>query len=1019
MYGLANRAYRLIGDLEGMLYRPLQSISGIEMRRGKLSFPCQLSQIREGFVPFENGGLWAEGEFDHYALFRFTLSLPECPAGEDLYLRVETNQSGHNMVKPQMLIYREEEALQGLDTNHRRLRVTDLAGGRETFYVYAFCGLGHKTPYGGAIDLCGALGVRLSVALETRNQALADCVFSLKTAYAYLSAFSEGSYEHGKILGSISDALTLLDLRHPHSPELYASAQKAGEHLQKTLFEETHPGFGSATLIGHTHIDLAWLWQYHHTKDKALRSFATEVKLLSDFPEHRFMSSQAQLYEFVKEQDSALYEKIRALVKEGRWEAEGAMWVEPDMNLSSGESIVRQILYGKRFFREEFGVDCKVLWLPDVFGYSAALPQILKKSGVSYFMTAKLGTNEKNRFPHDTFLWQGLDGTKILSHLISYLPGVYNPNVEGTAVLAGWRNYAEKHLNEDILVPFGFADGGGGPTEEQIETVRRMKNGLPGVPSMRFDTVGNYFRRLEERVLSDDRLPTWAGEIYYERHRGTYTSMARVKKQNRRCEFLYRDAEWLSVLSGALGGFSFPKEAMEQGRKKMLLNQFHDVLPGTSIGPVYEDSDALYREAFATGEAVKEGAIAALTAPGEGVTVWNPHGWEAGGYVSYLGASYYVPKVPAMGYVALSPAQLAAHSTGGVTLSGDVIESPYYRIRLSPEGGIASLYDKEAERECFQEGQVANRLRIFEDKPGLLSGYREDNWNLDSYYTLKEFPLAPPTERQVLERSGEQVRIRTLWRYENSTLRQDMVVYAHSPRIDFETEVDWKETGAVIKAEFPVDVNARRATYEIQFGHIERPTTRNTSWEEAQFEVCGHKWADISDGGYGMALLNDCKYGYSALGSTLSLTLLRSGDSPYPEADKERHRFTYAILPHRGDHNEGRVPEEAFLLNDPLFVRPGIPVGQGQCSLFSCQGAILDTVKPAEDGDGVVLRLYEGRNAKTPVRIRSDLPIESAVFTDLLEVPTGDAPTLVDNEISFTASPFEILTLRVKVKGKK
>lgn len=1018
MYGLINRIKRLLDEIESLLYQEAGLIKMLKIRKGKIEFPCNITEITDGYSDFNNGSIWSEKEFSNYALFRFDIEIQDVSGDEDVFLHISTNQGGgHNMVRPQMLLIAADGVIQGLDTNHEYVRLDDSAKGIRRYYVYAFSGIKQKTPYGKDVDLDVADGVRLYVDVQKRNRLLNDFYFNVKTAYTYLHHFDEGSFEYQKILHIVSRSLTYLDLRNPYTQEFNESVTAANKYIQRELYDKNYSGTGNATLVGHTHIDLAWLWQYEHTKDKAVRSFATEVKLLDEYPEHRFMSGQAQLYEYVKNQTPALFAKIKALIEQGRWEAEGAMWVEPDMNLCFGESIIRQILYGKKFFIKEFGVDCKVLWLPDVFGYSASLPQILKKSGIKYFMTAKLGTNEKNRFPFDTFYWKGIDGSRVLSHLTSYLPGVYNPDIHSGEILTGWRNYAQKDINDDILIPFGYADGGGGPTYEQIEEIKRLKNGLPGVPRVKIGKVLEYFETLEEKLEGQTNVPIWNGEIYYEKHRGTYTSMAKNKLKNRKCEILFQNAEWLWSLANVFHRIEFPKDEFESGMKRMLLNQFHDVLPGTSIKEVYDDSDALYHEAFDIGEKICRHAIDTIVSDiqDEGVVVFNPYSEKTDGYVSIGGELYFVKDVPAKGFSVYK--DLVSLPQNPVIIKHNQMENQYYVLTLSSEGFIESLYDKSAQRQCFISGCQANRLRIFEDKPGLLNGWKEDNWNLDSYYRIREFSMPRPNKIEIIENGAERGIIRIERKYQNSLIKQDVIMYARSPRIDFRTEIDWHENGQVLKSEFPVDVNATRASYEIQFGYIERPTTSNTSWEEAKFEVCGHRWADISDGGYGMALMNDCKYGYSAEESRISLTLLRCGDSPNPYADKEKHSFTYSILPHKGSLQQAGVIKHAFLLNNPLFaVEKDFHKGgliPDSFSLFTCHGAVLDTIKPAEDGDGYILRVYESNNTHSDVTILCGSLVTRAFFVDLMENELGSEPSFMQQTITFPIKPFEIVTIKL------
>lgn len=1020
MYNLELRITRLLQELDATAIVSTEKIQNIEIRQGRLDMPCRFSGIKDGFLPYSQGDEWSDTAFDSYALFRFNIDIKEAPAEQEYCLNITTNKyNGHNMQRPQMLLAFGDESFQGLDSNHTRAYLGDVLGKQEV-NLYAFSGISKKGPYGSYVEMENFDGARLYAELELIDKRVKNLYFDISVPFMYLKLMDKSSADYIKILNTLNDALSLLDLRNPHSEQFYLGVARAEEYLEKNLYGIESYNAGKATMVGHTHIDIAWLWRYEHTRNKAQRSFATEVMLLDRYPEHRFMSSQALLYNFVKEDDPELYERIKELIKEGRWEAEGAMWVEPDINLSSGESIVRQIMYGKRFFKEEFGVDCEILWLPDVFGYTGALPQLIKKSDLKYFMTSKLPSNEINRFPYDTFIWRGIDGSEVLSHLTNYVCG-YNAQIESGEIYTGWQKYKGKDINDDILINFGYADGGGGVTTEQVEVIKRSSRGIPGVPKTKISTPTEYFHSLEKRVSGNKRLPSWCGEIYYERHRGTYTSMARVKKQNRKCEFLLSNAEWLWMLSCCFEKRPFPKERFEVALKNLMINQFHDVLPGTSIEEVYKDTEVLYDEAFEIGEGICKEALSLIPrndASGK-ITVFNPYSNRVSGYVKHKDKYLFVYDIPARGF-ATRDAE-ASKPQVAVSFDNNVVENEYYKITLNEKCEIVSLYDKRAEREAITPGKSANRLRIFEDLPGLPGGEREDNWNLDPYYKEREFELSAPEKWEIINEGGEYVIIRTECKYMSSTIKSDMIVYARSPRIDFNMDIDWKENCQVIKAEFPAFVNATRATYEIQYGYVERNTVFNTSYDEARYEVCGHKWADISDGGYGISILNDSKYGHSALGSELSLTLLRSGCCPNPSADKERHRFTYSLLPHIGDFREADVVKEAYLLNNPMFALDGdlaIENNSKEFPFLECDGAVIDTVKPAEYGDGIVLRIYEPYNRQNKVKIYCGKKIKSAEFMTLTEERVDDTTEITrigDSELSFTIKPFEVLTLKLYI----
>jgi alpha-mannosidase len=1035
---------RIKNDLLALIAKKKEFISDIEIRHGKIERPYMATEIKDGFKKYNPGDEWAKVNIGEYAIFRYSVEIPENFNGQRVSLCMSTNKDGWDALNPQMLVFVNGKFWQGIDVNHRNTILTENATAGEKFDIilYAFAGLNPSN----SMD-----GVRYYAHIETIDREINQLYYDMQTPLYYLSAMDPNNMNSVRILNILNDASNFIDLREPYSDLFYKGVKAAHNLISESLFLNNNNSIAHASLIGHTHIDVAWLWQYMHTRDKTTRSFSTVVRLMKEYPEYKFYSSQPQLYQFIKEDLPNLYEEIKQLIKDGRWEADGAAWVESDMNIPSGESLVRQLLFGKRFFKEEFDVDSKMLWLPDVFGYNAALPQILKKAGVDYFMTAKLAFCEYNRFPHDTFMWRGIDGTEILSQVLCYAPRGYNNMTDSSDILVSWDKYNEKYLNQDILLTFGYGDGGGGPTASMIESAVRMKNGLPGCPSAEITRADEYFKRLEKTVENNSALPVWSGELYYENHRGTYTSMAKNKKFNRKCEILYHNAELLSSINSALNNGKYPKEKLNDGWKKILLNQFHDVLPGSSIEAVYKDSDIIYGEAVniaqdICGEAINE-IINNININQNSLVVFNPHGKNicgiaefesdkpiksielADGTVKLCQKSYkssninniynvFVENIPAKGF-----AVLKFHSDGGeenkLTASKDYIENKFYKIKLLPDGSIESIYDKKASRQIFRNGQRANVLKAFEDKPR-----HEDNWNLDEYYIEKFWEMNDIQSVEIIESGSVRVVIEIKRKFVNSTVTQRMIVYAEQPEIVFETDMDWKEKDIVVKAEFPVDVNTDKALYEIQFGYIERNTHRNTSWDEAKFEVCGHKWAYIGDNGYGIGILNDCKYGYDAYKSTMRLTLLRSGTYPNPNADKEFHTFVYAILPQNGVFSESNIVEKAHLLNNPLFAKVSDKNNnksdlKDKFSLFECDGALLETIKMSEDDNGYILRIYEPVNRGGQVKIKSYDKIKSAVLCNLIEqnINSFDKDnkeiTVKDNEIEFNIKPFEIISIRV------
>ena len=773
---------------------------------------------------------------------------------------------------------------------------------------------------------------------------------------------------------------------------------------------------------------------------------------MKQYPDYVFMSSQPQLYKYVKEDRPEIYEEIKKMIKAGRWEAEGAMWLEADCNLTSGESLVRQILFGTRFFKQEFGIENKILWLPDVFGYSAALPQILKKSGIEYFMTTKISWNQFNRMPYDTFMWQGIDGTDILTYFISTQDydkenkstnlTTYNGNTTPTQVMGCWQRYQQKELTNEVMNCFGFGDGGGGPTKEMLEYTERLSKGIPGSPQVKLGNSLDFFKRLEKKVAGNKRLPKWVGELYLEYHRGTYTTMARNKRYNRKTEFLNQDAELLSSINKTLLGAGYPQKEINECWEATLLNQFHDIISGSSIKEVYEDSKAQYEAIGAVGRTlvatVINGVASQIKTEQTSVVVFNqlgflrsdiaefklPEGWNFADvyenerkFTTQLAGDsiiFFAENVPSKGYKSFT-LKKATQPEAANTFKLDIkhLENKYFTILLDDNGNFVSIYDKNRERELLQKGQKGNLLQAFEDKP-----FNNDAWDIDIYYQEKMWEIDNITDIQVIENGSVRSALKIKRTFLNSTIEQTIYLYSDINRIDFDSTIDWKEKQILLKAAFPVDIHSDKATYEIQYGNVERPTHWNTSWDWARFEVCGHKWADLSEGGYGVSLLNDCKYGHDIKDSVMRLTLLKSSTSPNVDADREIHNFIYSIYPHAGDWKTADVEGMAYNLNCPFYTKVE-PAHDGSLPAefsfvrLDCDNVMIEVVKKAEDSDDTIVRLYEYKNKRTSVRLTCCKPLVYAAECDLMENETGTVE-VEENAFAFDIKPYEIKTFKIR-----
>ena len=948
---------------------------------------------------------------DKHWWLHFKVTVPECSEGKEVRLFFVTGKENEwDAINPQGILYINGELIGGADANHHEY---PLKAGEYDIYFYL---------YSGRVE-----GIfNLVASLHTVDLAVEKLYYDIKVPLESANCLAENDKNRFDILKHLQIATNMIDLRSPYNEDFYRSIKEADQYMA-TEFYGKACGDSDITVhcIGHTHIDVAWLWTLAQTVEKTQRSFSNVLGLMERYPEYKFMSSQPQLYAYLKESAPEVYEKVKEKVREGRWEAEGAMWLEADCNLISGESMVRQIIHGKRFMKEEFDVDSKTLWLPDVFGYSAALPQILKKCGVDNFVTSKISWNEMNTMPYDTFMWEGIDGTEIFSNFLTAQDSrpdgstenytTYNAFLRPNQVLGAWNRYQQKDYNKDVTMTYGYGDGGGGPTAWMLENQRRLSYGIPGMPKTKISTSAEWLGRVRENFQKSckelRRTPRWVGELYLELHRGTYTSVAKNKKNNRDCEFLLQKAESINAIAAAMGTRpDYPDEKLYSAWQTLLLNQFHDILPGSSIKEVYDDCDVDYANIKNTANAEITNALDSIAAnvKGRGELVYNPTGYDMSGLIEKNGELYETPEIPAYGYkvVDLSAAE------NRVQVIGPMLENDYYTLVLDKAGRIKTLYDKENRREVLIAGAYGNEFRVFEDFP---KDY--DNWEISRYYSEKMWVLDSKADIKpftnnvgagfVVERD-----------YLDSKISQTIQLYNNSRRIDFKTEIDWKQDHQILKIAFPLDLHTTKATYDIQFGNIERPTHSNTSWDAAKFEVCAHKWVDVSENGYGVALLNNCKYGFNTVGSTVSLTVLKCGTNPNPEADRCHHEFTYSLLPHSGDFREAMVQKEAYRLNNPM-VSKSVDNPNGTLvdsySAISCdsENVTIDTLKKAYDGSGIVARLFDSFDCRKTVKLKVGFDFQKAHLCDMLENEISELEVR-DGEIILPLKNFEIATIKIK-----
>ena len=837
-----------------------------------------------------------------------------------------------------------------------------------------------------------------------------------------------------RVLQIMYDAFKMVDFTNTVSPKFKEELQKADEFMSKEFKSiDWHCAMGKNFYCGNSHIDVMWLWPLKETERKVGRTYNTLVTLMEEYPDYIFNFSQVPLFKYLEKNYPETFKKVKEYIKDGRVEPVGGTWVENDTNLVSGESMVRQCLYGQRYMRDVLGADVRVGYIPDVFGYSYALPQIYKKAGLDYFLTTKLSWQDTNRFPYDIFWWEGVDGTKILT----YLPRQY---VDAMDDLDAHKKvtdaYRDRLKCSDYLALIGWGDGGGGPTRESIEAIRRLDN-IPGFQKGEWSRVHDFFDNVASK---SQNLPVYNDELYFEYHRGTYTNWGQIKKNNRKSELGLHDAELLSVLAKPLG-VKYPKEEMVADWEKVLLNQFHDCIPGDSITEVYTDSIKDYDEIKASIKTIIDNALKTLAenadTEGEGtpvfvfntlshdrfdivemewsgdenVIVCDKEGEAQNSQVSN-GKLFFEAQVPSMGYAVYFVKKGKSEADISLTFDGKLISSQFYEIGLNPDGTIGAIWDNEMDRNVLPPLARANVLELFEDKPT-----EYEAWELEHDFENRKWEWTKVAGPSLVESGPVRMVIRTEYKTEKSTLSQDMIIYANKPTIDFKTKVDWHEERVLFKAAFPVDIRSSRATYDINYGLIERSTTKNTTKEQAQYEVSGHKWADLSEVDYGVSILNDCKYGWDIKGNIMRLTLLKSSKWPDPVSDMGEHEFTYSLFAHEGSYLADTI-ELASDLNTPLYAFiTDSHKGEDSSSSFvsvNTENVIVDCVKEAEDDDSVIVRVFEPLGARGPVFLEFDRGIISCVETNLLEEEIKSQVDIEEDTISFMIKPFEIRTFKIK-----
>ncbi len=938
---------------------------------------------------------------------------------------------------------------------HNKLRV-EADGKKHVIHLEAYAG----HPWGGCGPFEGA-GIVVNIGktlpafpntfeggwLLERFEAVHSLFYDIRSLFETAKALDGNSLRRASILREVYNAVIGISF-NASGETLEAQAAEAAKKTAPLLAQKNSPSTPAVYLAGHAHIDHAWLWHIGETERKVARTFANMIRFIKEYPEFIFIQSQPCQLEIVYREYPDVFAEVKEAYAKGNWEPNGGMWVEADCNIPSGESLIRQFLVGKQASKELLGYEADTLWLPDVFGYAAALPQILAGCRIKYFVTSKINWNDTTRFPYDTFIWRGIDGTGINSHFISAKNAGYNGRVTPQELTDIWNEVQHKEVQSACVRSIGEGDGGGGTLRADLEMARRL-NDLEGCPKAQWKTVSS---ALESIFSEQVELPEWRGELYLELHRGTYTTQSRTKRNNRLIEFGLRGTEFLCSLESLDNRENWPGDKLLECWKKMLTNQFHDIIPGSCIGRVYTEAEAESAEILSElAEITSSVRKRILSRVGGAVLAVNDLGWERNDvltvkeallsgisavkaddgtvypvqrYINLDGemTAAFTPKLPSLGWRRFSAASEAPEQKSSFVYSGESLETPFFRIAFDSSGRITSLIIKETGQEMVAEGGSFNALITAEDVPVFW-----DAWDIDADWTKH---ITEETRLVSTEAAADgAVCFRLRRKYDigtASTLVQDMVCYSSNPRIDFENRVQWNEKWRLLKVEFDTALDTTQVRCEVQYGHIWRNTHKNLMQDRAKFEICAHKWISLEEDGGGIALLNDCKYGHDVHGGRMRLSLLRSPIAPDPDADRGSHAFTYAILPFSGSFAASDVIASAYELNSPSSIEvtaPGTGVihaagntaaaEQDSYSLCTVDNSavIIESVKIPEDRESktLILRLYESRGGRT---VRFSGTPGSAFQTDMLEENPA-ALALNGNELALDFRPFEIKTIRV------
>lgn len=824
------------------------------------------------------------------------------------------------------------------------------------------------------------------------------------------------------LLAALDRAFIALDTRDPIGEAFYESVDYASEVLQEGIEDTGAPLDVTLHGIGHAHMDIAYLWPVSQIRLKNARTYSNVLRLMDENPGYHFSHSQPQLYDYTAKDYPALFEKIKARVQEGRWEIMGGMWVEPDLNIPGPEALVRQLMLGRNYFKDTFDTsETPVLWLPDTFGFPGQIPQLMRHAGLKWFVTNKLNWNQKNKVPSTTHHWEGIDGSRVLAHILTtprdvqYLPFPtnYKSDLSAAEVLGTWHYSSGPEDVRDLPICYGYGDGGGGPTEALLGKARAHA-AMPGMPKFQMSTVRNVFERIEQ---SAEQLPVWHGEHYMEGHRGVLTSQAWIKRANRKTEWALHEAEALCAMAGV------PAE-LDEAWRLLCLIQFHDIITGTSVPEVFDDARRDFERIEQIVEGVADKAAVALysneltvanTSPVSGPRLAFIPGMNVeNGQTVEGGSLLYFDDLPAY---ATTPVNTSTMPGNGASCfvgeEGAVLENAKLRVAIGLSGQLTEVFDKTAQRSVLADGEHGNILQAFEDRPICW-----DAWDIDPFIEDRQESIETLCKFEIIENGPLRASVRMSRTWRNSQIVQIIRLVAASSRVDFKTEIDWHETHTLLKVAFPTCVKAPTALFDIQWGAAERSTARESDVDAARFEVPAQKWAQLSQADYSVAVLNDCKYGCDVHGATIRLTLIKSSTYPDPEADQGQHRFTYSLLSNPGARRE-ILDKHAYDLNAPMRILPPNGKAAPKPQPFvtaSAPNVIVQTIKPAADGNGIIVRLFEAHGKTTHTVLGFAATLTTAETVDFME-NTVEALPFDTNEIPLEIGKFEIVSLRIGLKA--